>query len=505
VSADLLRQTSRWVFFVALALAPWFYGGTTAQSIVVINWLLGAALLLWLAELLVNRRLPVFPRPLIVIVMCLLLIGIWMTINAHSIYDVEFGVFSPIASFVPRGWGSLDYAMSAAWMIRGALLLVSILFVADLSRSDRFFLQLWQVVGLVAGSISLLGLLQKATGAGAIFWQTPMADYAKTFFATYYYHANAGAYLNLVLPLTAGLAVRAFGTPSNQVTRSLWLLVFLLNLGAIASNTSRGSQLVAGIILVGILWQLVPRVFRGLSKGEKNVALAGFAAILLTLYAIGQASHLEQPISHWSKSGAVAGDARWAAAQVALHALPGVGFLGLGPGTFRAVFPSLNAATDNLAGGGTWRFLHEDYLQTVIEWGWLGSAFWALLFFGGIAAATSSLRKQNALRRNQKSEVSSSQGANFTAGGREHFANRPREAGDLVLAKTERSGVKGQIREWSRRRRLMLPMAVIALLGVALHALVDFPLQIESIQLYAATYLGLCWGAARWRSAPSGR
>jgi hypothetical protein len=30
-----------------------------------------------------------------------------------------------------------------------------------------------------------------------------------------------------------------------------------------------------------------------------------------------------------------------------------------------------------------------------------------------------------------------SQGANFTAGGREHFASRPREAGDSVLAKTE--------------------------------------------------------------------
>ena len=60
---------------------------------------------------------------------------------------------------------------------------------------------------------------------------------------------------------------------------------------------------------------------------------------------------------------------------------------------------------------------------------------------------------------------------------------------------------KREAREWSWRRRLTLPLVVIALAGVALHALIDFPLQIESIQLYTAVYLGLCWGSARWNSA----
>jgi GNAT superfamily N-acetyltransferase len=35
-------------------------------------------------------------------------------------------------------------------------------------------------------------------------------------------------------------------------------------------------------------------------------------------------------------------------------------------------------------------------------------------------------------------------GANSTAGGRELFANRPREAGDLVLGKTKKSQIRGQ-------------------------------------------------------------
>src|SRR5207248_10370069 len=104
---------------------------------------------------------------------------------ARSIYDPEFGNFALIKNYAPSLPSSVDYAISVTSMIRAILLLGSILLVVDLSQDDRSLVQLWAVIATVGGSISLLGLLQKATGAQAIFWQTPIGYTGGNFFATY--------------------------------------------------------------------------------------------------------------------------------------------------------------------------------------------------------------------------------------------------------------------------------------------------------------------------------
>ena len=469
-------------------------------------------MLLWIVELSINRRRPKFPKLLIFLLVALLAIGCWMTINARSIYDAEFGTFALIKNVAARAPGSFDYAISAAWMIRALLLLTTMLFVVDLSRDDKALLQLWWAIVLAGASISLLGLLQKATGAQAILWQSSSPGYGTTFFATYYYHANAGSFLNLVLPLSAGLAVRVFGIESNQAVRSICLMAFLLNLIAIAANTSRGAQLIAVLILLALLWQLGPRIFRGLSQAKKNIALGGAAAVLLMIFALGQTAHLDQPVRRWEMLGEhVSADARWSASRVAMGALSDTGLFGSGPGTFRVVFPAYNQAANNLA-GGTWRFLHEDYLQIAMEWGWLGSALWAAIFFGGMANAVLYLRRQTAFRTGQRS-ASGPEGptprwdvrGQLRSPESASLATASSSAGEQRFSPSRRlERARGSVseftQEWSWRRRLILPLALIALAGVALHAAVDFPLQIASIQLYVATYLGLCWGSARWGS-----
>jgi O-antigen ligase len=96
--------------------------------------------------------------------------------------------------------------------------------------------------------------------------------------------------------------------------------------------------------------------------------------------------------------------------------------------------------------GGVWRFAHQDYLQTIVEWGWVGAALWAVVFAGGVWLC---FRNARALPSGDGSRT-----LLFTAG--------------------------------------------LALCGIGLHALVDFPLQIASLQLYVVVFLGLGWGATRF-------
>ena len=114
-----------------------------------------------------------------------------------------------------------------------------------------------------------------------------------------------------------------------------------------------------------------------------------------------------------------------------------------------------------------------DYLQTLVEWGWLGSACWGVLGFGGMAVAWRNLQGQSLVRATKSKEAS------------------PVSSGD------------GRVEGWVPRQVGLIPLVLLGLGSSMLHAFVDFPLQIASIQLYVATYLGICWGTMGWaRLAP---
>ena len=471
-SAAFLISSARGLFLALLVYAPWAYGCTRAWAVLGLEIGLAAVLGLWAAGCALRRRWPAVPGPWVVMAGLLLAQGWWMALNAGFVRDGDYLLFVPVrAGLLAGGPGSIEEALSREWMWRGTLLLGIAGFVAAevVPRADTL-LRLWQTVGLAGASTALLGLLQRASGAENIFWGPAPLDPAKeppSFFAAYRYHANAGAFLNLTLPLVAGLCLRALTRPpaagGTLRARAGWGGALGLVLLATAANTSKAAltmaiPLLAGVLLLGAarpLWRVAPRAL-----GEHRTAVLLPVVLALGLLgAVAWTAGLDRPLARWAQLPKQAREeGRWPAAGVALEALrQDGGALGLGPGTFPVAFPHYTGPLGDRL-NGVWNYLHEDYLQTAMEWGWIGATLWSGIFFGGIGVGA------------------------WRAWGR----------GERV-ARTRRS--------WHPRGRLLLPLVVLALGGVALHALVDFPLQVASLQLYVATYLGVCWGAVAWGRA----
>ena len=465
---------ARGIFLALLVYAPWAYGCTRAWAVGGLELGLAVVLGLWAVGCALRCRWPAVPRPWLVLAGLLLAQGWWMALNAGFVRDGDYLLFVPVrAGLFPGAPGSIEGAVSREWMWRGTLLLGAAGFVAAeiVPRADAL-LRLWQTVGLAGASTALLGLLQRASGAENIFWGPAPLDPAKeppSFFAAYRYHANAGAFLNLTLPLVAGLCLRALTRPpaagGTLRARAGWGGALGLVLLATAANTSKAAltlavPLLAGVFLLGAarpLWRGVPRVL-----GEHRAAVLLPVVLALGLLgAVAWTAGLDRPLARWAQLPKQAREeGRWPAAGVALEAVRENGSaLGLGPGTFSVAFPYYTGPLGDRL-NGVWNYLHEDYLQTAMEWGGVGVMLWSGIFFGGIGVGA------------------------WRAWGR----------GDRV-ARARRS--------WHPRARLLLPLVVLALGGVALHALVDFPLQVASLQLYVAAYLGVCWGAVAWgRTAP---
>ncbi len=182
-----------------------------------------------------------------------------------------------------------------------------------------------------------------------------------------------------------------------------------------------------------------------------GVALA-FGAMLFTVQMVEARSAPELTLSQrWSAfyrdlSATQSRPAMWReAARLAIAAGP----LGSGPGTFTATIP--DRATAALF--QVWqveRFspsrshAHQDYLQTVVEWGWIGGAAWGVIILGGFYGAV-----RTALSRTAE----------------------PTVAGPAIVV-------------------------AAALTGALIHGTTDFPWQIPVLRMYICVYAAL--GISLW-------
>jgi len=437
----ILVDIPRWGLLGLLVLAPWVYGSTPPWG----KFFLTASLLLvlgfFLLALLAKLRLPRFNLVSAILTGLLLLQGWIMTLNPKQKFEPTIFAFINLPGAIPWLPGVVDQATAESQLLLVTGLIGAFWITSDLAASARWRTRTWWVMSLTGVSLVTLGLAQRLTSARAIFWD-PSADTGSTFFATYRYHANAGAFLNLVLPLITAQAVVACQRRCSHTSMTFWSIATLTTIACAFINVSKAAMVITALILPALAYQqLNQREFRSSSKTKLTVIGVVFLMLVSGLiWAFGFGDSWNRWIELTNSS---TGSSRWLVDEtIVRYALPVSGWWGFGPGTFQITFPFFTRSLgDRVA--GIWQNAHEDYLQASMEWGYIGGAVWAALLFGGLGLAiVRHLRQQ---------------------------------------------------RSWDSEIRLLSSACILSMCGLLLHAIVDFPLQIPSLQLYAAVILGFLW------------
>jgi hypothetical protein len=438
---------SRWLLLASIVLSAWLFGGTRDWTIEVIRWLLLAMTALFLTGLVLRRRWPRVPWVVLLPSLFLLLQGWFMLWNASRRFIPGVQLFVDVPQRLP-GWpGFWDASLTLQPVLLMSGLLGALWVTCDLAANRQWRNRVWVTLAATGLSMVVLGVAQRFTDAPGIFW-SPYRYVGETFFATFRYHANAGAYINLVLPFIVALAARDFYRDGAEKSRVFWTLASFVTAACGFINTSRAANLVCALLLIGMTAWIAAARLRTL----RTRRILAFSSIVLGLIAAAALMALsfgiDRSVGRWERSGFWDQERALNYELLVEEFIPAAGWWGYGPGTFEPVFDPRRQMIGKTA--GVWAQAHSDILQTPVDYGWAGAAAWTILLGGALVVAT--------------------------LGARRH-GRKPDETEILSMA------------------------CAFALAGVSLHALVDFPLQISSLQLYAMVVAGLAWGSAApvWR------
>lgn len=425
------------LFLALLIYAPWAFGCTVDWAITGFELFATAIFGLWLLGCILTLKAPVFDRWNGICVAWLLGQGWLMALNAHFLFlrESKEHAFVLTRAWWENGPGTVDAETSIAMMWRVSALLGLLLFASDLVRSPVWRKRVLWTMLIGAASMVLFGLFQRVLGAPSIFWLGKPTTVP--FFGTFTYHGNAGAFINLVFPLGVAFTWLSSRKPSRGRKMVALPATGVLFAGACA-NTSRAAfaiTFVTGCLLAA--W-IIHRSSRfGKLKGGRLIS-AGVTVLAVLTIAIS--AGWETALHKWSllPQQLTGENPRVLAMSACLRMLPDGGFWGFGPGTFAITFPHYTAFLGRRI-EGIWRFAHQDYLQAIIEWGFIGAAVLGAIFVRGLARA---------------------------------FMG---------------SSIPGA----SESERTIRFATGLALLGIALHAVIDFPLQMACLQLYVVCLLAI--------------
>jgi hypothetical protein len=419
-----------------------------------VTWLLIGNTGLFITGLIAARRLPRIPPLAGFAVAWLLIQGWFMTWNAQRRFVEGARVFVDGVPPLPGMPGFMDAGLVLPSLLLATGLLGAFCIACDLARNPVWRMRGWVTLAATGLSLVLLGLAQRLTEAPAIFWDVER-NIGETFFAVFRYHANAGAFINLVLPLTTALAARTWLPGGSEWKRVVWTLAALLTAAAGFVNVSRAANVVCAFLLIGMGLAMGWFLFQSARQqgviAGCSLALALTALVLALAFSFGvEKTLLRWDIGLWKNTPQE--DGRYQAYEVIVKsALPAAGAWGFGPGTFEPMF-DIHRQKSRSPLAGRWDKAHSDALQTPMEWGWLGATAWFVLIAGGLIRA-----------------------------------------------------IRGAMDQDFGESRILAAGCAFSLAGVAIHSLVDFPLQIASLQLYTVAIAGLAWGLTAERTRNFGK
>ena len=427
------RSLSVLLFGIALFYAPLAYGCTTNGTALGLNiLLLMAAAAALIHKVLARESFHVSPFPLV----CVLILA---AIGAAHVFNARFEVNEKTLDFIPRGKAipflpsALDRISAHSSAFGFFALAAAFLVLIDLMqhRNER-----WKILGLVAISgfvVALLGICLKLGKYPTLPFSPSVNRY---FFATYVYHGNAAAFLNLCWPAALALLGRSI-QEGNFLGRAFWANGFLFTFGALFVNASKfGHAMAIPAVLLGAL--LVWRCIKTGMGTTSPVVIATTVAVVLVALTILILPMLAVSTERWGLLVDQGESSRPITYGAALRMIPDAPLWGIGPGCFRWGFPFYTAQLGD-AIKGVWIHAHQDYIETFVEWGIIGGMIWVSLLGTGI------------------------------------------------------------FRGWSKlfggARELSTVAAVVAISVTLVHCMVDFPLQIPSLRYLAAIYFAILWGS----------
>ena len=349
------------------------------------------------------------------------------------------------------GWGAVQVAASLSLDQQATKetvvkwLAMTIYFLAGLHtlRSSERRRKALVALAIFGFTVSLFAIAQRLTYNGKMYWVRPVSIYIAPYGPYGNYNHFAGL-VELILPLP--LAYLLFARIKFE-QRLLWLLSVVMMAVALIFSGSRGGVLALGVQLLAMMLVVGWAQRRGLSEeislaGNKLIAAGALAAVLLLVLWIGyeplakRFSLLRQGASEYSL---VTRTEYWRGAWQMIQAHP---LTGVGLGAFPAAYPAYGRSSVK---NERLEHTHNDYLQLLTDGGLIGGLIGLWFLFELFRVAR---------RQFQQIERARSHDRALTLGG------------------------------------------YIALLGIAVHSLLDFNLQIAANALLFLLVLALATATA---------